>query len=246
MSAAGRLRTVVFGDARGDLWGAAVSGPSAAIVLGERGGAGWSGALASWEQEGRGWRLEGPGLALHVEPAGEDASAPEASAGERVTGFQELCQVSGEVELGGSRREVQCVGTRCALEGVEPGEMRSARVVSGWFGADDAFLLLALRGERQVSHEEDMVAATLFDPEGWVAVAEPRLSTTYDREGVPTRVNLELWVGEGESEFPRRAAGEAAGPGAALDGDGIAIRVVPLRCHSRGREGAGAYVLVGL
>ena len=52
----------------------------------------------------------------------------------------------------------------------------------------------------------------------------PRLSTTYAESGLPSRTNLELWIGEGDNEFPRRVAGEAAGDGAVLirRGDGAA------------------------
>ena len=38
-------------------------------------------------------------------------------------------------------------------------------------------------------------------------------------------------------------AGEAAGDGAALQVQDTELRVIPLRCHSRGREGTGVYVL---
>ena len=124
------------------------------------------------------------------------------------------------------------------IDGVDAGSLGSARAVSGWFGDDDAFTLLALRASESVGQEADLVAATLFEPEGWVPVDDPRLSTTYTGEGLPARASLELWIGEGENEFPRRAAGEAVGTGAALEADGLELHVVPMRCHSRGREGA--------
>jgi hypothetical protein len=116
-------------------------------------------------------------------------------------------------------------------------------MVSGWFDQDEAFILLALRAAQAVGQESDLVAATLFDPEGWVPVDDPRLSTTYAESGLPARTNLELWVGEGENEFPRRVAAEAAGDGAVLTTEETQLRVVPMRCHSRGREGNGVYVL---
>ena len=114
------------------------------------------------------------------------------------------------------RATIDCVGTRCVIDGVDAGSLGSARLVSGWFGQDEAFILLALRAAEAVGHESDLVAATLFDPEGWVPVEDPRLSTTYAESGLPARTNLELWIGEGENEFPRRVAGEAAGDGAVL------------------------------
>ena len=77
------------------------------------------------------------------------------------------------------------------------------------------------------------------------ALARPSSSQlTGTDTGAPARANLELWIGEGENEFPRRAAGEASGEGAAIKVDGLSLQAVPLRCHSRGRDGAGVYALI--
>jgi len=143
-----RLRTLAFGDVDGGFWGAAVSGANPAVAFGDATGAtATSGALeATWSPDGRGWRLVGDGFDLHVEPAGEDleqtAAADETEA---VSGFQELCRVQGTVTLSAAARSVDCVGTRCVIEGVDAGSLGSARSVSGWFADDDAFMLLALR-----------------------------------------------------------------------------------------------------
>jgi hypothetical protein len=67
-------------------------------------------------------------------------------------------------------------------------------------------------------------------------------------------VSIELWLDQDPEveQFPRRAAGEAlvtrgasaAEPTAAsVDGE-PEVQAQPLRCHSRGREGAGVYLLV--
>jgi hypothetical protein len=245
-SESSQLRTVTFGDVGGGIWGAAVSGTAPAVAFGDAAGAtATSGVLeASWSPDGRGWRLTGAGFNLHVEPGGEDLEQPAAAdETEAVSGFQELCRVQGTVTLGGDERPVDCVGTRCVIDGVDAGSLGSARAVSGWFADDEAFMLLALRAAGGVGQEADLVAATLFDPEGWVPVSDPRLSTTYSGSGEPSRANLELWIGEGETEFPRRAAAEASGAGVAIDADGLGLHVIPLRCHSRGREGSGVYVL---
>jgi hypothetical protein len=242
-----QLRTLAFGDVDGGIWGAAISGPAPVFAFGDAAGSTASGTApqATWTADGRGWRLAGDGFDLHVEPAGEDLDPSEAAdETEAVSGFQELCRVQGTVSLSGSECAVDCVGTRCVIEGVDAGSLGSARAVSGWFGEDEAFMLLALRAAGGVGQEEDLVAATLFDPEGWVPVSDPRLSTTYAGSGLPARANLELWIGEGEDEFPRRAAAEASGVGAAAAAGGLELRVIPLRCHSRGREGTGVYVLV--
>jgi hypothetical protein len=241
-----QLRTLAFGDIAGGIWGAAISGAAPVLAFGDATGttASSSALECAWSPDGRGWRLIGDGFDLHVEPGGEDLEESAAADGtEALSGFQELCRVQGTVTLAGSAAEIDCVGTRCVIEGLDAGSLGSVRAVSGWFDDDEAFMLLALRGTRGVGQEADLVAATLFDPKGWVPVADPRLSTTYAGSGLPARANLELWIGEGENEFPRRAAGEASGAGAAAVAGGVELRVIPLRCHSRGREGSGVYVL---
>jgi len=242
---AAQLRTLTFGDVQGGVWGAVVSAPAPLVAFGAGADAiASSGPVeAVWDAGDRGWRLTGDGFDLHVASDGEEVTPEAADDGEAVSGFQELCRVQGTITVGGSQRQLDCVGTRCVIDGVDSGSLGSARTVAGWFGDDEAFMLLSLRAQEDIGQESDLVAATLFDPEGWIPVDDPRLSTTYTEGGVPTRTSLELWIGEGENEFPRRAAGEASGAGAVLQSDGRQLQVVPLRCHSRGREGAGVYVL---
>jgi len=244
------FRTVAFGDLDGGLWGAAVdAGPVGAVF----GTADASYCVAGperlrWTTDGRGWRLEGDDFALHIEPRGEEPAEPgDHGSPPEVSGLQELCRVHGTISLDGSAHTVDCTGTRSEIDGLERSMLASARVVSSWFGDDEALTLLALRSRRAGDHESDLIAATLFDPDGWVPVNDPRLSTTYTAAGAPSRTSLELWVGEGENEFPRRAAGEASGAGAtvacSVAAVGLELRVAPLRCHSRGLEGSGVYVV---
>jgi hypothetical protein len=241
------FRTLAFGDVDGRLWGAAVQSARAhaGVAFGSAGG--WSVASEpQWTVEDRVWSLRGDGFELHVDPRGE---APEDSDGSdpgEVSGLQELCRVHGRISLDGVEQIVDCAGTRSQIDGLEPDAIGSARVVSGWFGPDEAITVIALRSRRASDHESDLVAATLFDPGGWVPVTDPRLSTTYTEAGGPARTSLELWVSDGENEFPRRAAGEATGLDVAVTAGELALRVAPLRCHSRGLEGAGVYVLATL
>jgi hypothetical protein len=247
LTADNHLRTLAFGDISGGLWGAALHTSTPLLVFGDGSGATWSAALPAdgWIAEGVGWRLTGDDLELHVVPGGEaeemESGQDEATAD--LSGCDELCRVRGTIAIGGTTRTIDCVGTRCVIDGVDAGSLGSARMVSGWFGQDEAFMLLALRAADAVGQESDLVAATLFDPEGWVAVDDPRLSTTYAASGAPSSTNLELWISEGENEFPRRVAGEASGDGAAFQLQDVELRVIPMRCHSRGREGTGVYVL---
>ena len=241
------LRTVAFGDLDGRLWGAAVQRGDAGLVFGS-GGAAAGASAPEWIVEDRAWRLTGDAFELHVEPRGEapapdpggDGSEPE------VTGLQEFCRVHGRISLGGVEQILDCGGTRSVVNGLDAAAVGSARVVSGWFGPDEAITVMALRPRRASDHQADLIAATLFDPDGWVPVDDPRLSTTYTHAGDPARTSLELWVSDGENEFPRRAAGEAAGPSAVVRAGELQLRVAPLRCHSRGLEGAGVYVLASL
>ena len=135
---------------------------------------------------------------------------------------------------------------RTELTQVRRGELGSIRGFSGWVSAEEAVTLLALRAGSEAHQEHDLVAATVFEPDRWMSSHDPRLSTTYDGDGNPTRATLELWISDGEREFPRRAAGEAAGPAVAIAGDDVTLRVLPLRCHSRGSDGAGVYLLASV
>jgi hypothetical protein len=243
------FRALAFGDVEGRMWGAAVQSADTGLAFGSAGA--WS--IASdpeWTVEDRAWSLRGDGFELHVDPRGEapqdaDGSSDGGATGE-VSGLQELCRVHGRISLDGVEQIVDCAGTRTEIDGLEPDAIGSARVVSGWFGPDEAITVIALRSRRASDHESDLVAATLFDPDGWVPVTDPRLSTTYTDAGGPARTSLELWVSDGENEFPRRAAGEATGVDVAVTAGELALRVAPLRCHSRGLEGAGVYVLATL
>ena len=247
-----QLRILSFGDVERTVWGAGLAAGSAGrvgLIVGDRTGA-WVHIplpLDGWRAEDATWRLVADGVDLEVEPATTEREPfPDRDGDEPIRGIQELCRVRGTVSVSGAEHPVDCPGTRSAIDGVETAGLDSVRGVAGWFAPDEAFTLLALRAPRSRGQESDLMTATLFDPEGWVPVIDPRLSTTYDGDGVPTRVNLELWVSQGDNEFPRRAAGEAAAPGATVTADGMEMRAIPLRCHSRGREGGGVYVLAGL
>jgi len=113
--------------------------------------------------------------------------------------------------------------------------------------------LLTLRPRKSRGHEADLVAAAVLEPESAPRVTDPRLSTTYDAAGLPARVGLELWFEtddtdeepeeETERQFPRRAAGEAVGPGIDWEVAGFKLHAALLRWHSRGSDGTGVYLL---
>jgi hypothetical protein len=235
------LRIVAFADSDARVWGTAVDAGERAIVFGAGGGTGCAAgreAMAFVTRDGE-WLLEGESFELTVAPADDGLTSVDdglTSAGE------ELCRVRGTVLVDGDRVSVDCPGTRTD-ESVAVDELESVRGVWGWFGDRHALALLALRPRGPDEHEGDRLEATLFDPEETIAVQEPRLSTTYTAEGLPVRASLELWIADGDEQYPRRAAAEAIGAGAGVSAAGLALQVSPMRCHSRGLDGGGVYLL---
>ncbi len=241
-----RFRTVSFGELDGTSWGAAldVGLGRPGIVYGADGATGRAAGQPAleWSEVGEAdWRLAGDGFELIVTPTADRAGTPPSEGM-----VEELCRVGGTLRIDGIERAVDCAGTRSLGGGLDPGQISSVRGFSAWFDGDHAISLLAFRPRDSAGQEDEWLAATLFDPEGVIWVDEPRLSTTYAADGHPTRASLELWIGAGEEQFPRRAAGEALGEGAELDVDGLRLLVTPLRCHSRGLDGAGVYILARL
>jgi hypothetical protein len=243
------VRAVAFGNPDGSVWGAGLdAGVPAVIASGETDPVT---VVLAWNVDSPDWELSGDGIALTVSPvskpqppaADDESPAPVVAEPEPAwSGRQELCRVVGTVD----GVEIECVGVRTELTQVRPGELGTVRGFSAWVSAEEAVTLLALRPGSEAHQERDLVAATVFEPDRWMTSHDPRLSTTYDDDGHPTRATLELWIKQGEREFPRRAAGEAAGPAVAVAGDDVTLRVQPLRCHSRGGDGAGVYLLAGV
>jgi hypothetical protein len=150
-----------------------------------------------------------------------------------------LCQVTGTL----AGRDLQCPGTFISSPGLKRGRLDSARAVAGWFGSDHGLELLALRPAGERGHDADTVAATVFEPDGWITVDDPRISTTFHPDDRPARASLELWIGDGEEQYPKRAAAEASDDPAVVNGEGVSLQVTPLRCHTGGLDGAGVYVV---
>ena len=141
---------------------------------------------------------------------------------------------------------VDCLGQRTSrFGGFDLGKLESVRAVSTWFEPDEGFALMAFRGRRAKHHDSDVITAAVLGPETSAPVEDPRLSTTYDAGGWPVRAGLELWLtAENEEEqYPRRAAGEATGARMQTAAGELDLRAEPFRWHSRGREGAGMYLL---
>ena len=252
------LRIVAFADPEARVWGTAIDTGERAIVFGSADGAGAAGEDGTSARTGSAagrdairfevrdgeWLLEGDSFELAVTPAdgGLTPTGAELPPHGGPTPTEELCQVHGSIIVNGERLAVDSPGTRTD-ETIDIGRLDSLRGVWGWFEGRHAVALVALRPRGHDGQESDLVEATVFDPDAIIAVEEPRLSTTYTAQGLPSRASLELWIAEGEEQYPRRAAAEALGAGARVGVSGLTVQVCPMRCHSRGLDGAGVYLL---
>jgi hypothetical protein len=246
------LRTLAFGDE--SVWGTAWApdpaggalatlgaGPEALVLPAAR--------LSETDADtdagpGGEWRLEGEGVSLLVSPAGDLVDVHAVQDG--IEGSEQLCRVSGRFSHDGAQREVDCLGLRSSFsDAIDFGKFESIRAVSAWFDPDEALSVVSFRPRKARAHDGDAVAAAVITPDGAPPVEDPRLSTTYAGDGWPARAGLELWVTgpEPEQSYPRRASGEAIGVRAQALAGGLEVRAEPFRWHTRGREGAGMYLL---
>ncbi len=236
------LRTFAFGDLQTGIWGATLAADDGVAAVTCSLDPGPLLAVAPVRLDGAGreadWELTGTALQLHVTPHGPAPTDPPG------VEFVQLCQVSGRIGADGADREIDCLGVRSYAPDVDLRSLDSVRQVLTWFAPDDGIALSTRRPRGAKGHDRDVVTAIVVEPDGPISVSEGRLSTTYTESGAPARVGLELWLTEEENQFPRRVAGEALGVGA--DGTGTSDAVVGLhafRCHSRGRDGLGAYLV---
>lgn len=249
------LRIVSFGHPESGVWGtaldagqtAAVFGTTAATTTAATTSAATTRAAttsASGHQAVRlsiadeNWELSGDAFVLQFRPTGQSAEGAD-----RAAAADELCRVSGKVLLDGAERDVDCAGMRSYDRAVDLRRVESLRGFWGWFEGERAVALVALRPRGAAGQDGDQLAATVFDADGATTVDEPRLSTTYSADGLPSRASVELWIGEGDEQYPRRAAAEAVGTGQGVNVDGLSLQAAPLRCHSQGLDGPGVYLL---
>jgi hypothetical protein len=250
-AARSQFRTLSFADLDGGVWGAGLDGGARFITLGAAAGAGSLVGLESvdWSQDNDQWRLAGDGFELVITPA-EAASveglpaADASSSGTTKAGCHQLCHVRGQYTLGGVEYAVDCTGARTSADrGGELQSFDSVRSVSALFAGNQGLTLLSCRPRGATGHEHDQLTAAVCENDSCLAVTDPRLSTTYTSDGLPARVSLEFWLGEGEAQYLRRAAGEALAPVAAVHANGLEAVLAPFRWRSRGLEGRGVYLL---
>ncbi|MBV8953227.1 MAG: hypothetical protein JO243_14470 [Solirubrobacterales bacterium] len=244
------LRTLAFGELEAaGAWGAAwATDPDDPTLATLGAGREWSVLPDLRLSRGEGtqeWRLTGPAATLLVAPVGEAVATRAAEDG--IEASDQLCRVTGRfLERDGAERAVECLGLRSWFSpAIELERYESIRAVSSWFGPDDGMALAAFRPRKAKAHDRDVLAATVIAADGSAPVEDSRLSTTYAEGGWPVRAGLELWVAgeEPDQQYPRRASGEAKGARAQALSGSLELRAEPFHWHSRGRDGAGMYLL---
>jgi len=154
-------------------------------------------------------------------------------------GYEQLCRFTGDATVAGRRVTIDCLGQRGHSWGAPDWEqMALARTLGAWIGDDLGVSLLAIRPAGSDRHDQESIAAYVYDGGEPIQVQEPRLSTGYDAAQRQRRAGLELWIDE---ESPaRRAAGEVV-CGTSLDLGRLRLDCAFLRWHMEGREGVGRY-----
>ena len=158
--------------------------------------------------------------------------------------YEQLCQISGIVRVAGAERRVECLGQRGHAWGEPDWERISlTRSLSAWLDENTAITLSAVRPAGAESHAEEAMSAVLVEPvEDRVLahyLADPRLSTTYDREGRQRRASLELWESD-DADYPRRASGSLV-CGTSLELGRLRLDCAFFEWHMEGRAGVGRY-----
>lgn len=179
------------------------------------------------------------GFDLEFEAVGDAFELASDSPAGRAGGMQghdHLCRVTGSV----AGRPFEGMGQRGRSWG-DPDWRRIAlvRTLSAWFDDDHALSAVAVRPAKASSHADEVVAAFVREEDAILAVADPRLSTTYDGQERQRTAGLELYIGD-EEEYPTRVAGEAIA-GTSVDLGRLRLECAFFRWRSQGREGVGRY-----
>lgn len=210
------------------------------------------------EPDARLERLSMPGLAASLEVplerwsvrmAGEDhgfdltfeVASPPAARSEPAgtSGHEQLCRVRGEVVLDGEPRPVAARGQLGHSSGSPDWERLTAvHTVCAWMDHCGVAMTVA-REQGAEGHGEDARWGALLGPDTATRLADPRLSTTYDRQGRQRRAGLELWLDE-EEGAPRRAAGSVV-CGSTLELGQLHLDCSFMRWTMEGGEGFGRY-----
>lgn len=240
------VRTFAFGDLTAGVWVTArvpaTGEPGLASLVAPGGSEAPIPATVSAPDEVAEWVLSGAGFELAFAPAGDEVELDLRDAG--LIALDQPCHVSGAMNLGGVAYQLDGRGSRGHRSQPDWSRLASVRELAAWVEGDSSVVVIAARPRRARGHDADVAAGFLFGADAPTVVNEPRLSTTYDRGGLPAKAGLELWIGDDEHEYPRRAAGEAASSANVIRNHASLRTWIPFRWRMAGAEGAGSYELL--
>jgi hypothetical protein len=221
--------TIAFADAAAEVAGVALPAIGTLLCVG---GELIAAATPQLSGGASAWTLQAPGAyALSLEGLADATMLADGS-------MIWLCRARGVVE----ERELDALATITQVPAAEPFELE--RSLSVTLDHEISFALLSHRPRGAAGHGEEQLEAVVFrgDPPVSSVVAQPRLSTTYDGEGLPRHAGIELWEQE-ESEYALRIAGESLTSGELLHADGARSRVVFMAWHHASHHALGSYTL---
>jgi hypothetical protein len=174
-----------------------------------------------------------PGFELEFEAASPPAEFEPLGGME---GHERLCRVRGTA----AGRPIDCLGQRGRSWGTADwSEIALTRSLGAWLDEGPSVVYSAVRPAGAESHAEEAQWGALVDADSAVAMAEPRLSTTYDGAGHQRRAGLELWVGE-DDDYPRRGAGQVL-CGSSVELGSLRLDLAFFGWTLDGRQGVGRY-----
>jgi hypothetical protein len=165
--------------------------------------------LESWRAEVAGdasLQLEAHAASAPVGLFGEDASLAGLTG---VESYEQLCELSGNIELGSRSFPLRCLGRRVHSWGeVAWDRIETMRSLYGVSGERRAIVFESARPTGSDGHgDERRVAHLIAAQEEPQAFEDARLSTVYGEDGLPAKAGLELFR-SGE-EYPQRLGGRA-------------------------------------
>jgi hypothetical protein len=257
--------TFSFGDPAADVFGVArvaqleaATSELAILFVDREPIAATAGVRASVEEPLTRWTVgfenddDTAGFELEFRALSAPAALPPASPAARAGGFEgydQLCRVTGTVTAAGAQRSIACLGQRGHSWGTPAWDrIERARTLSAWLDEGLGLSLTAVRDSAAEAHGGEAIAAFMWQPAdagelaAAVAIADPRLSTTYDEGGRQRSAGLELYVNEDDG-YARRAAGEVA-CGTTLDLGELRLDCSFFTWRMDGHEGVGRYDIV--
>jgi hypothetical protein len=226
------LLTIDFADTSAQIAGVATAGLGTLLARAGQLTAAPPPQVAAPEDDGGAWTVSSPNsYELSLAPLGPAAAFVQGTIIWlcRATGMIDSQKVDGLAAL--SRRPR---ADAFALE----------RRVAIFFDAQLAFALAARRPRGAGGHGEEQLEAIAFrgEPLEVASIEIPRLSTTYDADGLPTHAGVELWETD-EAELALRIGGEVFAGGELAHPDGARTRVSFVAWHHDGRHSIGSYAI---